>query len=134
MSIWGKRIPVERVAIVAVVFVVIAGVASVMTKPRPREVTLVAKDMVFYVEGDLENPNPTIEAKAGETLRVILRNQDRGITHDFAVPAFKNTATEMLDWNEEAAVTFEVPDEPGAYEYVCQPHVLMMKGLIEVRD
>jgi hypothetical protein len=51
MSICGKKIPVTRVAVLVAVFL-IAGLASVMTKPRAREITIVAKDMAFYVEGD----------------------------------------------------------------------------------
>jgi plastocyanin len=64
-------------------------------------------------------------------LRVILRNRDRGMTHDFAVPTAK-AATDALIWNEEDSVTFEVPAEPGVYEYVCRPHLLMMKGTLKV--
>jgi plastocyanin len=105
-------------------------VMTVMTTSRPREITLVAKDMTFYLEGDA-TPNPVIEVKAGETLHVVLRNQERGIVHGFAVPAVK-VATDFLRWNEEAGITFEAPATPGTYAYVCQPHLLMMKGTLRV--
>jgi len=129
MSIWGKKVPLTRVAVVVAIFVV-AGLASVMTKPRVREVTLVAKGMAFYVEGS-DAANPVIEARAGETLRVIVRNEDRGMTHDFAVPAAK-ASTDLLNWNQEDVVTFDVPSQPGSYEYVCRPHLVMMKGTLRV--
>lgn len=131
MSILGRRIPAGSVAIVAAVFVLGSGLASVTTRGRAREVTLVAKGMAFYAAGDEKTANPVIEARPGETLRIVLQNRDRGMTHDFAVPAV-DAATDALEWNEEDEVTFEVPDEPGTYEYVCRPHLLMMRGTLRV--
>lgn len=135
MSILGRKVSVKAVIAVAAVLVALVGL-PVMTLPlaeraRPREVTLVAKDMAFYLSSDLETANPVIAAKPGERLRVVLQNRDRGITHDFAVPAAE-AATDTLSWNEQAEVTFVVPDEPGTYEYVCRPHLLMMKGTLRV--
>jgi plastocyanin len=86
--------------------------------------------MAFYIEGD-STANPTIEARAGETLRIVLKNRDRGMTHDFAVPSVE-AATQVLKWDEHDEITFDVPSEPGTYEYVCRPHVLMMKGTLKV--
>ena len=137
MSILGRKVSPKVVAAIAVLFVAVIGILPVMSLPLggaspSREITLVAKDMAFYLEDDLETPNPAIEVKAGETIRVTLRNRDRGMTHDFAVPA-SEAATDPLNWNEEDQVTFEVPDEPGSYEYVCRPHLMMMKGQLIVR-
>ena len=131
MSILGRRISVERVAIIAVIMMVVAGLARVVTRENAREITLVARDMAFYAEGDQHTANPVIDLKAGETVRIILKNRDRGMTHDFAVPALE-AATDVLDWNEEDEVTIEAPKERGTYEYVCQPHLLMMKGTLRV--
>jgi plastocyanin len=131
MSILGRRISTEPVAIVAVIFMVAMGVARALVGNNAREITLVAKDMAFYVDGDTRTPNPVIEARAGETLRIVLKNRDRGMTHDLAVPSVE-AATDPLDWNEQDEVTFEVPSEPGTYEYVCRPHLLMMKGTLKV--
>jgi plastocyanin len=136
MSIWGRRVSVKAVIAVAAFFVAVVGLLPVMTltlgeSARPREVTLVAKDMAFYLASDLETANPVIQARPGETLRVVLQNRDRGLTHDFAVPA-ADAATDALSWNEEDQITFDAPDEPGTYEYVCRPHLLMMKGTLRV--
>jgi plastocyanin len=131
MSIWGRRISTEPVAIVAVVFVLAMSAGRALTGENARQVRLVARDMAFYIDGDLKTANPVIEARAGETLRVVLKNRDRGMTHDFAVPA-ADAATSALKWNEDDEVTFEVPLEPGTYEYVCRPHLLMMKGTLKV--
>jgi plastocyanin len=87
--------------------------------------------MAFYLESDLTTPNPTIEVKAGERVRVVVRNQDRGLTHDFAVPLIGAVMNE-IPWNQSDELVFDVPDEPGIYEYVCQPHRLMMRGTIRV--
>ena len=130
MSIMGKRVPNGAVAIVALLLVG-AAIVPVLTNANAREIRLVARGMAFYVDGDFETPNPTIEVKAGEKVRVVLVNQDRGMTHDFALPA-ASAAMRAIDWNEQNDVVFAVPDEPGTYEYVCRPHQLMMKGTLRV--
>lgn len=130
MSILGRKIPVKVVAALAVAMVV-GALLPVMTQTPAREITLVARDMAFYLDGDFERPNPVIEVKAGEHVRIALRNEERGMTHDFAVPAL-GAAVDLLDWKEQDEVTFEVPSTPGTYEYVCTPHQLMMKGTLKV--
>lgn len=133
MSILGRKVPVRMVAAAVALFVAVVGLLPVMTKDRAREVTLIVKDMAFYLESDPRTPNPVLEARPGETLHVVLRNDDRGMTHDFAVPA-SDAATRPIDWNEQADITFEVPEKAGSYEYLCRPHVLMMKGQLVVRS
>lgn len=132
MSILGRRLTAGPVAVVAAIFILGWGLAAVTTRGRAREITIVAKGMAFYVAGDEERANPVIEARPGETLRIVLQNRDRGMTHDFAVPALE-AATAALGWNEQDEVTFDVPSEPGTYEYVCRPHLLMMKGTLRVK-
>lgn len=132
MSILGCEIS-SKVAVSVTVLMVGAALLpamTVMTTSRPREITLVAKDMSFYLEDD-PTPNPVIEVRTGETIHLVLRNQEHGIVHGFAVPAVK-VATDLLRWNEKASITFEAPATPGTYEYVCQQHSLMMKGTLRV--
>jgi plastocyanin len=130
MSILGRKISAKWVAIFA--FAMILGaLLPVMTKMPAREITLVARGMAFYLEGDDARPNPDIEVKAGEHVRIVLRNEERGMTHDFAVPAV-GAAVDLLEWTERGEVTFDVPATPGTYEYVCRPHMLMMKGILKV--
>lgn len=132
MSILGCEVSATVVVRMAVLMIgaALLPVMTVLTTSRPREITLVAKDMAFYLEGDA-TPNPVIEVRKGETIHVVLTNQERGIVHGFAVPAVK-TASDLLRWNEEASITFEAPAKPGTYDYVCQPHALMMKGTLRV--
>ena len=130
MSILGRTVSMKAVAAIAGLML-LAALLPVRSSTPTREVVLIARGMAFYLEGDPSTPNPTLEVKAGERLRVVLRNQDRGMTHDFAVPAVA-AAMNAIDWNESGEVTLDVPDTPGNYEYVCRPHVLMMRGIIRV--
>lgn len=130
MSILGRKVSAKVIAVVVGVMLLAALLPALSNTPT-REITLVAKGMAFYLESDLTNPNPTLEVKAGERVRVVLRNQDRGMTHDFAVPAV-DAVTKDINWNEAGDVVFDVPDTPGTYEYVCRPHFLMMRGIIRV--
>ena len=130
MSVFGRRISGKTVAGVALLMIV-AALLPVMTSAPTRDIVVVTKDMAFYLEGDMSTPNPDIEVRAGERVRIVLRNEERGLIHDFAVPAV-HSAIDGLRWSERGEVTFEAPDVPGSYEYVCRPHLLMMKGIIKV--
>jgi plastocyanin len=130
MSIWGHRVSAKLIAIVVASVVVGAIVAAVSRAPA-REITLVAKGMAFYLESDPGTPNPTIRVKAGERVRIVLRNEDRGFNHDFALPAI-DTAVDQINWNETSAANFDMPGRPGTYEYICRPHRLMMSGTLIV--
>jgi len=132
MSVLGHRIS-ARLLGVLVGLLLLTALLPALTSAPAREVTLVAKGMAFYLEGDLQTPNPIIEVKAGERVRIVLRNEDRGLTHDFAVPPL-DVALKPVSWNEAGEVVFDVPSEPGTYEYFCRPHRLMMQGTIRVSD
>ena len=131
MSIWGYRVTTKLIAM-AVVIVVLGALALAVPRPEDREIVLVARGMAFYRLGDPTLANPPITLKAGERVRIVLRNDDRGITHDFAVPGF-DAALDQVDWNEEEDVTIDVPRTPGRYQYICRPHMLMMRGEIIVQ-
>jgi plastocyanin len=130
MSILGHKVSTKVVATSAGLML-LAALLPALTRTPTREVHLVVKGMAFYLETDLETPNPTIEVKAGERVRVVVRNDDRGLTHDFAVPV-AGAMTKEITWNQSGEVMFDVPEKPGTYEYVCQPHRLMMRGTIQV--
>lgn len=130
MSFWGHRVSAKLV-MTAVAVLLLGVLAIAVTRPAPREISLVARGMAFYLEdGDL--PNPTITVKPGERVRVRLLNQERGIRHDFAVPGLR-AAMDSLGWNQSGDVTFEAPEQPGLYEYWCRPHMMMMRGKIIVQ-
>jgi plastocyanin len=131
MSVFGHRISLKVIAVMVVIMVIGAWL-PVMTRTPAREIVLIARDMSFYLESDPATPNPSIEVKAGERVRVVLRNMDRGMTHDFALPAI-GAGLDRIDWNETGDVTFDVPQARGTYEYICRPHQVMMRGSIIVR-
>jgi plastocyanin len=130
MSILGRRVSLKAIVGMALAMIFVVLIPALSGTPS-REIVLVAKDMSFYLEGDPINPNPTLEVKAGERVRVVLRNQDRGMTHNFAVPVLGAEVAPMR-WNESDDLVFDAPDTPGTYEYVCRPHQLMMRGTIRV--
>ena len=89
MSRLGQGVPMHMSAkVVAAIagLVLLAALLPAWSSPPTHEIILVARGMTFYLDGEPGTPNPTLEVKAGERVRVVLRNQDRGMTHDFAVP------------------------------------------------
>jgi plastocyanin len=95
-----------------------------------REIRVVVRDMNFYLDGQAD-ANPTLRLRAGETVRLVLRNEDEGMKHDFAIPGWK-TATKKIESGEEASVTFRVPDQASSQSYTCRPHSSIMQGTILV--
>ena len=158
MSILGRHIPVRILLTAVLVLVVTGGVLVRAALPvlgptlwgppsggalqalwgppdrRPsRDIVLVVRNMAFYLESDPATPNPTIRLQPGERVRIVLRNIDRGMIHDFAVPALQ-TAVDAVRWNDEGDVVLAVPPSPGTYQYVCRPHEAMMRGTIIIGD
>ena len=87
--------------------------------------------MAFLVEGQGDRPNPVIHVRAGERVRLVLRNEAAGLQHDLVIPAW-NVEIDELRTGEQAESTFAVPDTPGRFEYRCRPHSAMMSGFVEV--
>jgi hypothetical protein len=103
--------------------------------PEPREVTLLARGMAFYLPGD-PTPNPRLTVERGEELRFVLRNEDRGMPHDLEVPqdgGERKATREVRGLGDTDSLTFRAPETPGDYEYVCTLHARMMRGVLEVR-
>ena len=96
------------------------------------EIRLVVRDMNFYVEGESQ-PNPTLNVRAGEKVRLMLTNDDPGMRHDFVVADW-DVATRVLDdRGQQDSVTFDAPANPGDHVYHCTPHAKMMRGTIRVQ-
>jgi len=96
------------------------------------EIRLVVRAMNFYVEGESQ-PNPTLSVKAGEQVRLVLTNDDPGMSHDFVVDAWAVGTRILADRGQEDAITFRAPSAPGEQVYHCTPHAQMMRGTIRVR-
>jgi plastocyanin len=113
------------------VLLLIAGVAVLAmaissSAGATREVTLVARGMAFYLE-DGTTPNPTIHTRAGETIRLVLRNETPGVLHDFALGEL-GVSIAPVKAGALGSVSLRLPSRSGAYDYVCRPHAQMMRG------
>jgi len=95
-----------------------------------REIHLVARDMTFYIAGQAA-PNPTLQARPGERIRLVLSNTDVGMSHDFAIRSWR-VNTKLLKGKGQASIEFTVPATRGTHEYSCTPHAEMMGGTIVV--
>ena len=97
----------------------------------PREIRIVVRDMTFYVDGH-DEPNPTLRVRAGEQIRLVLRNDDPGMSHDFAVKSWQVMTPLVTARGAETAVVFRVPQRRGSYTFSCTPHARIMRGTIQV--
>ena len=117
-------------AVLCVAAVMLPGIVS-SREEGPRTVTLVVRNMTYYLEG-IETPNPSLKFAAGEQVRLTLRNEDPGMSHDFNIRSW-DVGTKILDGKGQDTVTFRVPSRShGPITYTCTPHSAMMSGTIVV--
>jgi hypothetical protein len=95
-----------------------------------RDLLIVAHGMTYYVD-DGDAPNPSLQFKAGERIRLTFRNEDAGMEHDFAIPEWGVT-TKRVDGKGQDVITFEVPTRAASGRYACTPHSEMMNGQVRV--
>ena len=100
------------------------------TREAIREIRMTARDMSFLVE-DMAGPNPTLALAAGEQVKVTIRNEEKGMLHDFSIPEW-GVRTGSVEWGTERSTTFRVPATASTLSYVCTPHSMMMSGRITV--
>jgi hypothetical protein len=113
----------------AVVVSLLPMIASTSTDPI-RDVRLITRDMTFYLEGS-DEPNPTLTFRAGEQVRILLKNEDDGMDHDFSVPGWQ-VKTKLLTGRGEDALVIQVPAKTGTEVYTCTPHAEIMTGTIRI--
>jgi plastocyanin len=102
------------------------------THPGPtREIVLVARGMTFVLEDTPEAPNPEIQLRAGERVRLVLKNEAPGLLHDIVIPELGVEIPQMRA-GESRELVFTVPAAPGRHEYRCRPHAEMMRGVVDV--
>lgn len=131
--IWVKRGAMTTATFLALVvlFVAVRGLPA-DAGAAPREIAIVVRHMAFYVDGDFERANPRLRFRAGERVRLMLRNEEVGMRHNFAVPAW-DLATPELNGQSTATIDFVVPDSRGRHDYVCTPHSALMRGSVEIQ-
>lgn len=121
----------SRLRLIALIAVAAGAGAIILSAraPAPREIHLVGRNTTFYVEGGTD-PNPILRVKPGESIRLVFRNADAGMRHDFTIPDW-NVESRVVSGIGEAVVAFKAP-ERGRAEYTCTPHATVMKGTIAV--
>lgn len=121
-----------RVGVIVVALLMAAALLPMMglSREHDREVRLVALDRTFYLEGQ-PAPNPTIKLRAGERVRLVLRNEDDGMRHDLRIREW-DVVVAPINGKGERALTFRVPAVRGTTSYACTPHASSMLGTIEV--
>ena len=128
---WGRGavIAVATLALgAASLFLLLPLTAS--TRTAVRDITLVVRDMAFYLDGGSE-PNPTIQVRTGETVQLTLLNRDPGLKHNLTIEAL-GLDMPHLETDASMKVRLRAPSRPGRLPYVCAPHSEMMHGVIEV--
>ena len=116
--------------VVSIAVVAVTGAMILSARgPAPREIHLVGRNTTFYIEGS-SDPNPILRVKPAESIRIVFRNADAGMRHDFTIPDW-DVESNVVAGLGETAVTFKAP-ERGRVEYSCTPHATVMKGTIAV--
>jgi len=117
------------VAVLAIVATLLPMVAS-SELDRKRDVHLVIRDMAYYLDGK-GDPNPTLEFRRGERVRLKVTSDDPGMEHDFVVKNWK-VATKSIQGRGEESVNIRIPKHAGTDTYFCTPHAAKMRGTIVV--
>jgi len=104
--------------------------ASESRGPAARDIHIVARGMTFYVDGGAA-ANPALRVRRGEHVRIVFRNEDTGMKHDFVIPEW-DIESKTLSGKGETSITFSVPGHATSGIYFCTPHASMMRGTIAV--
>jgi plastocyanin len=104
--------------------------ASASESTAARDIHIVARGMTFYVDGRAE-ANPALRVRRGEHVRIVFRNEDAGMKHDFVIPEW-DIESKTLSGKGETSITFSVPGHATSGIYFCTPHASMMRGTIAI--
>ena len=128
-----KRIGLLIALMIVVVSTTGAVLASMAQGAVSREITIVAKNMVFVIESPESSgqTNPTITVKTGQKITIVFRNDDPGMQHDLVIRGL-HVQVEVVSCGETTRLTFTVPREPGEYVYLCSFHPRRMRGVFIV--
>jgi hypothetical protein len=102
-----------------------------MRGDEPTEVVLVARTMAFYLPGN-PTPNPTLAFARGERVRLVVKNEDPGMEHDFAASSLRLQSALLRSAGTQTALEFRLPDAAGTHEYTCTTHAALMRGRLEI--
>ncbi len=133
----GVSDAVKRIALLSALMIVLIGATGVVFPSMARggadrEITIVAKNMVFIIESTTQSSgsgqaNPTITVEAGQKITIVFRNDDPGMLHDLVIEGL-DIQVEMVSCGESTRLTFTAPRQPGGYVYLCSFHPRSMRG------
>jgi len=118
--------------VLPVAFLVVSGAGLVhlladrstpQAKAPDRTITLTVDKAKFVRNG---TTNPAISMKTGETVRLVFRNTEHGVTHTFTVPSQTDDVYEVKG-GKEVSIRLRF-DRPGEYAYTCPTHEPFMSG------
>ncbi len=135
---FGVNCTMKRIVLLSAIMIVLVGATgailpSMAAGEAGREITIIAKNMVFVVESPESSgrANPTITVKVGKKITIVLRNDDPGMQHDLVVQGLQ-IQVEVASFGETTRLTFTAPREPGAFVYLCSFHPRSMRGVFIV--
>ena len=135
---FGVYYTMKRIGLLSALMIVVVGatgvvLASMSQGAVSREITIVAKNMVFVIESpeSSRQANPTITVKTGQKITIVFRNDDPGMQHDLVIQGL-HVQVEVASCGETTRLTFTVPHEPGEYVYLCSFHPRRMRGVFVV--
>ena len=112
----------RRISLVTVFGLLLLGITLVAVearRDRPNTIIeVVAEDLVF------RGNNPTLYAESGSKVKLIFRNEARGIEHHLGIEGFK-VETDVLRPGEREEISFVVPLRDTVLTYSCYLHPIM---------
>ena len=134
----GAKCTVKRIALLSALMIVLVGAtgvvfSSVVPDGPGREITIVAKNMVFIIESPESSgqANPTITVTAGQKITIVFRNDDPGMQHDLVIEGL-HIQVDVVSCGETTRLTFTAPREPSTSVYRCSFHPRSMRGVFIV--
>ena len=119
-------------ALAAIPLAVLLGLAArnPSAPAGPQEVTLIAREVVFYLADRPGEPNPALRLTRGRPVKLTLRNDEPGkVLHCFTIGGLDVKTTRDLETGESEVLTF-TPTESGTFAYACLMHQNMAGTVI----
>ncbi len=110
-----------RISLVTVFALLLIGLTLVAVeamRDRPKAIVVVAEDLVF------KGNNPTLYAEPGSKVKLIFRNEARGIEHHLVIEGL-DVETDILQPGESEEIIFSVPVRDTVLTYSCYLHPAM---------
>ena len=125
--------------IILIAATIAVSVAMTLLSAQKRIIIIVAKNNAFYMRSGQTigrlRVNPTLRLGAGETVDIIIRNEDASTKHDWQCPAL-GLHSRALGFNEQQTLTVTMPMSECSLPYLCSishhHEAHEMRGRIEV--